>query len=131
MIQDRVAISKPVRVLIGADRNSGEVMSASVVDELVAEFWVPEGAEVILEPWIEHGVRHQGWKMVRQSGAQVAPELDAEVGEVSWLKVAEDMAAAVRRGDVQEALDLHETAAMQQAMAQATIESEDQEEPDA
>lgn len=116
MIKDRIAVTKPTRVVIGVDRDDSTVKRASVVDELVAEFWVDEGAELELPAWIQHGVENTGWKLVRHSGAHVVPEVDGAVGGPNWRTISEQVAEMLRDGKVQEALDIHEMASLQQAM---------------
>lgn len=116
MIMDRIAITMPTRVVIGVDRDDQTVKRASVVDELVAEYWVGEGEELDLPPFIRHGVTTQGWKVTRHSGAHIVPEVEGEVGGPNWRSISERVAEMLRDGKVQEALDLHETASLQQAM---------------
>lgn len=116
MIQDRIVVTKPTRVLVSVDRDTSEAKRTSIIDEIVAEWWVESGTELELEPWVEAGIRHEGWSLKRYADAHVVPEVDGEVGAPNWRAIAEDMAAAVRRGEVAEALDMHEVAALQQAM---------------
>lgn len=119
MIRDRIAVTQPTRVMIGIDRDDQTVKRASVVDELVAEWWVAEGAELEVPEWIRHGVEHQGWKLTRHAAAHVVPEVEGEVGGPNWQFTANRIAEMLREGSVQEALDLHEVASLQQAMVDA------------
>lgn len=116
MIKDRVAITQPTRVMVGIDRDDLTVKRASIVDELVAEYWVNEGEELDLPPFIRHGVENYGWKVTRHAAAHVVPEVDGEVGGPNWRATAEQIAEMLREGKVQEALDIHEMASLQQAM---------------
>jgi hypothetical protein len=120
VINDEIVVVKPTRVYVGTDRSTDEVRRAVVVDDLVSQWWVPEGAELVgefaIEPWIEHGIRTQGWRLVRKKAAQVVPEVDAPVMGVRWATVAEQMYDALRHGEVELARDLYVTAEMQTEM---------------
>lgn len=116
MIKDRIAITKPTRVVIGVDRDDLTVKRSSIVDELVAEFWVDQGTDFDLPPFVEHGVRNYGWKVTRQEAAHIVPEVDDGIGGPNWRDAAGRMAEMLREGNIQEALDLHEITALQQAM---------------
>lgn len=119
LIQDHIVVTKPRRVVVGTDRNTDEVKHMIEVQEVVAEWWVPEGQELVgefaLQPWIEAGVRQQGWALTRKSAEHAVPDLDAPINGVRWLDVAEDMASAIRAGDPTAALDRYSVAEMQQA----------------
>lgn len=118
LIQDQIVIVKPHRVLVGTDRDTDEVKRYIEIDELVAQWWVPEGAELVgdhaVPPWVERGVRQLGWRLVRKSAAHTVTDLDAPVMGVRWAQVAEDMASMIRAGQTTEALDMYVTAEMQQ-----------------
>ena len=116
MIQDLIAITKSTRVVIDVDRDDSTFKRASIVDELVAEFWVPEGAEADLPPWIQYGIETTGWKMTRHAGQHVVPEVDGAVGGPNWRAIATQMAESLSQGNIQEARDMHEIASLQQAM---------------
>lgn len=116
MIKDRIAVTMPTRVVIGIDRDDQTVKRASVVDELVAEFWVDEGAELDLPPFIAHGVEYYGWKVTRHAASHVVPEVDGQVGGPNWHAISDQIAQMLREGQIQEALDVHEIASLQQAM---------------
>ncbi len=116
MIKDRIAITKPTRVVIDVDRNDSTFKRGTIVDEMVAEFWVNEGEEIDLPAWIQHGVENTGWKLTRHAGAHVVPEVDGAIGGPNWRTISEQVAEALRNGNIQEALDMHEIASLQQAM---------------
>lgn len=116
LLQDQIVVTKPVNVKIGVDRITDEVKRAEIVNELVAQWWVPEGADLVLEPWIEQGIRFQGWRLTRKAGVHVVPDVDGDVVGVDWHKVAQEMVDKVRVGEVTDALVAYELASMQQAM---------------
>lgn len=116
MIQDRVIVTKPTRVQISVDRDDNTVKKAAIVDEVLAEWWVPEDEELSLPAFIEHGVRNQGWKLTRHKADHVVPEVEGAVGGPNWHATSDRIAEMLRAGDVQGALDLHEIASLQQAM---------------
>lgn len=124
LLQDQIVVTKPTQVKVGVDRLSDEVKRAEVINELVAQWWVPAGADLVLEPWIREGILNEGWKLTRKSGSHVVPDVEGEVTGVNWRRISEDMAGAVRRGEVSEALDMHEVASMQQAMLDEPEEHE-------
>lgn len=122
LIQDRIVITRPQRVLVEIKRDTREIKDFITVNEVVAEWWLPEGAEIVLEPWIEHGVRTQGWKVTRHESAQVVPEGVASDGStVNWKAVAASLAEAVTeaveepQGPLQAALDGYQVAVMFEA----------------
>ena len=116
LIQDRIVITKPKRVVVGTDRNTDEVKRMIEVEEIVAEWWVPEGADLDIPAWIEHGLRTQGWNLTRTKASHTVTDLDSPVVGVRWADVAEQMVSALRQGEVTQALDVYALAEMQQEM---------------
>jgi hypothetical protein len=99
LIQDRIVVTRPTRVLIGVERGSRALHDYSLVNEIVAEWWVDEGADLTLEPWIEHGVRNEGWKVTRHPGSQVVLDIEGGEGAINWRGIAGDLAGALRAED--------------------------------
>lgn len=95
LIQDHIVVTRPQRVLLSVDQNSRVARDYTVVNEVVVEWWIPEGADLVLPPWVDHGVRTEGWSVQRKEAAQVVLDFDPDSASVNWKLIAKELVDAV------------------------------------